>query len=161
MNGHKAELYRVRAVAAVCRWSFSYTRLNLHLAAAAAVAGGCFVVDSTRNGKRFPDSFTSTVPIWCCVLNRLVASDTCAGREEGKPAVWDTALHTPRCSLCVTYCESLLLNSCWYTTLYKRNDLGIHHDSSINRSMIESAGWSVTRSFSAGDGGARAPECAR
>ncbi|CAM9749965.1 unnamed protein product, partial [Sphacelaria rigidula] len=78
------------------RWSFSYTRLNLHLAAAAASAGGCFVVDSTRNGKRFPDSFTSTVPIWCCVLNRLVASEICTGRGEERSEVWDTALHTPR-----------------------------------------------------------------
>ncbi|CAN0474608.1 unnamed protein product, partial [Ectocarpus sp. 8 AP-2014] len=52
------------------RWAFSYTRLNIHLAAAAAAAGGCIVVDSTRAGKRFPDSFTATVPIWCCLLNR-------------------------------------------------------------------------------------------
>ncbi|CAB1112059.1 unnamed protein product [Ectocarpus sp. CCAP 1310/34] len=43
------------------RWAFSYTRLNIHLAAAAAAAGGCIVVDSTRAGKRFPDSFTTTV----------------------------------------------------------------------------------------------------
>lgn len=43
------------------RWSFSYTRLNMHLAAAAAASGGCILVDSTRTGKRFPDSFTATV----------------------------------------------------------------------------------------------------
>ncbi|CAM9453215.1 unnamed protein product, partial [Choristocarpus tenellus] len=70
-------------------WSFSYTRFNIHLAAAAAEAGGCIVVDSTRSGKRFPDSFTATVPIWCTVINRLVAE----GNPEGKE--WDTDLHTP------------------------------------------------------------------
>ena len=43
------------------RWSFSYTRLNIHLAAAAAASGGCILIDSTRTGKRFPDSFTATV----------------------------------------------------------------------------------------------------
>lgn len=45
----------------LCRWAFSYTRLNMHLAAAASAAGGCIVVDSTRAGKRFPDSLTATV----------------------------------------------------------------------------------------------------
>ncbi|CAM9863616.1 unnamed protein product, partial [Discosporangium mesarthrocarpum] len=72
-------------------WAFSYTRLNLHLAAAAAEHGGCIVVDSTRSGKRFPDSFTSTIPIWCAVLNRLVAEDRA---REGQD--WDVDLHTPR-----------------------------------------------------------------
>ncbi|CAM9703202.1 unnamed protein product, partial [Laminaria digitata] len=62
------------------RWSFSYTRLNMHLAAAAAASGGCILVDSTRTGKRFPDSFTATVPIWCCVLNHLAAPEEDAGR---------------------------------------------------------------------------------
>ncbi|CAM9939616.1 unnamed protein product [Ectocarpus fasciculatus] len=100
------------------RWAFSYTRLNIHLAAAAATAGGCIVVDSTRAGKRFPDSFTATVPIWCCLLNRLAAptKDDCdpassasvggerngeEGEERSSPGKesngsWDTALHTPR-----------------------------------------------------------------
>jgi tRNA A64-2'-O-ribosylphosphate transferase len=32
--------------------------------------GGCVIVDSTRKGKHFPDSFNRTVPIWCCVINR-------------------------------------------------------------------------------------------
>ena len=33
------------------QWAFSSTRLNLHLALAAAKAGGAIVVDSTRRGK--------------------------------------------------------------------------------------------------------------
>ena len=35
-------------------WAFSCTRLNLHVALAAAQAGGCLVVDATRRGKTFP-----------------------------------------------------------------------------------------------------------
>lgn len=34
--------------------------------------GGCIVVDSTRKGKRFPDSMSKTIPIWTCVLNRAI-----------------------------------------------------------------------------------------
>lgn len=34
--------------------------------------GGCIIVDSTRKGKRFPDSMSKTIPIWTCVLNRSV-----------------------------------------------------------------------------------------
>lgn len=34
--------------------------------------GGCIIVDSTRRGKRFPDSMSKTIPIWCCVLNRAI-----------------------------------------------------------------------------------------
>lgn len=49
------------------RWAFSYTRLNMHLAAAASASGGCIVVDSTRAGKRFPDSLTATVRVGFCV----------------------------------------------------------------------------------------------
>lgn len=34
--------------------------------------GGCIIVDSTRKGKRFPDSMSKTIPIWTCVLNRSI-----------------------------------------------------------------------------------------
>lgn len=34
--------------------------------------GGCVIVDSTRKGKRFPDSMSKTIPIWTCVLNRAI-----------------------------------------------------------------------------------------
>ncbi|TVU07857.1 hypothetical protein EJB05_41229, partial [Eragrostis curvula] len=53
-------------------WSFSTARLNLHLALLAGERGGCIIVDSTRKGKRFPDSMSKTIPIWCCVLNRAI-----------------------------------------------------------------------------------------
>ena len=35
-------------------WSFSTTRLNMHVAEAAASKNGCVIVDATRRGKTFP-----------------------------------------------------------------------------------------------------------
>ncbi|KAF9613785.1 hypothetical protein IFM89_011509 [Coptis chinensis] len=55
-------------------WSFNTSRLNLHVAHLAGQKGGCMIVDSTRRGKRFPDSMSKTIPMWTCVLNRAVAS---------------------------------------------------------------------------------------
>ena len=37
-------------------WSFSHTRLNWHIALAAAQNSGCVIVDATRRGKVFPVS---------------------------------------------------------------------------------------------------------
>jgi tRNA A64-2'-O-ribosylphosphate transferase len=54
------------------RWTFSVTRLNIHFAASAMSQSGCVLVDSTRRGKQFPDSFTRTLPIWCAVINNLL-----------------------------------------------------------------------------------------
>ncbi|KAM2193794.1 hypothetical protein ACFX1R_028027 [Malus domestica] len=53
-------------------WSFNTSRLNLHVAQLAGQKGGCFIVDATRKGKRFPDSMSKTIPIWTCVLNRAI-----------------------------------------------------------------------------------------
>ncbi|KAI5790166.1 tRNA A64-2'-O-ribosylphosphate transferase [Geopyxis carbonaria] len=52
-------------------WGFSLRRLNLGLL---EIAGrddgrGAVIVDSTRRGKRFPDSLAKTLPIWIAVLN--------------------------------------------------------------------------------------------
>ncbi|XP_057416596.1 uncharacterized protein C3F10.06c isoform X2 [Lotus japonicus] len=80
--------------------------------------GGCMVVDSTRRGKRFPDSMSKTIPIWTCVLNRAIAnfrrdfhgdssspeliqdSNGCEYDEPAKVARdvssdWDCSLHLP------------------------------------------------------------------
>lgn len=35
-------------------WSFSLVRLNLHVAEACSLHGGCVIVDATRRGKTFP-----------------------------------------------------------------------------------------------------------
>ncbi len=37
----------------------------------AGARGGCMLIDATRSGKRWPDSFSRTVPVWCMVLNRI------------------------------------------------------------------------------------------
>ena len=76
-------------------WSFSGTRLNVHVAEAAARRGGCVIVDATRSTtKRFPDSFSKTVPIWAETLNRAVrdARRRGADRDVFSPeddAAWD------------------------------------------------------------------------
>ena len=68
-------------------WDFSLSRLNLQTALAAASHGRVVIVDSTRSGKRFPDALTKTVPIWCCVINRALATDDATN--------WDCSLHLP------------------------------------------------------------------
>lgn len=52
-------------------WKFNPRRVNVHLVAEAIRGGGLIIVDSTRKGKRVPDSFSRTIPIWATVLNRI------------------------------------------------------------------------------------------
>ncbi|KAB5563269.1 tRNA A64-2'-O-ribosylphosphate transferase [Coniochaeta sp. 2T2.1] len=54
------------------QWAFSTRRLNLHLLDLIAERGGVVVVDSTRRGKSMPDALSKTVPVWCCVMNRVL-----------------------------------------------------------------------------------------
>lgn len=54
------------------QWSFSLRRLNLQVFNVLEKYGGCIIVDSTRRGKSMPDALSKTVPIWCCVFNRLL-----------------------------------------------------------------------------------------
>lgn len=80
-------------------WSFSATRLNLHVAEAAAAHGGVVVVDATRSTtKRFPDAFSKTIPIWAEVLSRAVAAGrdgdgSCSAASE--TYAWDAGPHLP------------------------------------------------------------------
>ncbi|XP_078431909.1 initiator tRNA phosphoribosyl transferase family protein [Wolffia australiana] len=87
-------------------WSFSTSRLNLHVATLAGQRGGCLIVDSTRKGKRFPDSMSKTIPIWACVLNRAIANRLRTKNPKNIPTEkhstaedpgcsWDTSLHLP------------------------------------------------------------------
>lgn len=95
-------------------WSFSTSRLNLHLAFLAGQRGGCIIVDSTRKGKRFPDSMSKTIPVWTCVLNRAIERrlrkiseqikgdgqqdlriSSCETSEKNMPPNWDCSLHLP------------------------------------------------------------------
>ncbi|KAI0381750.1 initiator tRNA phosphoribosyl transferase [Hypomontagnella monticulosa] len=58
------------------QWRFSTRRLNLNLLDIIGSNDGCIIVDSTRRGKRMPDALSKTVPIWCCVLNRVLFPET-------------------------------------------------------------------------------------
>ncbi|EFY84136.1 putative 2'-O-ribosyl phosphate transferase RIT1 [Metarhizium acridum CQMa 102] len=53
-------------------WKFSTRRLNLHLLDMIEKHDGIIIVDSTRRGKRMPDALSTTVPIWCTVLNTIL-----------------------------------------------------------------------------------------
>ena len=53
-------------------WDFSLKRLNLHILPTIIQQGGCVIIDTTKKGKRFPDSLGKTVPIWCSVLNAVL-----------------------------------------------------------------------------------------
>lgn len=53
-------------------WKFSTRRLNLHLVDLIERNDGIVIVDSTRRGKRMPDALSTTIPIWCAVLNRVL-----------------------------------------------------------------------------------------
>ncbi|KAI8615487.1 tRNA A64-2'-O-ribosylphosphate transferase [Chytriomyces sp. MP71] len=72
------------------KWDLSTKRLNLHILKLIARDGGCIIVDSTRSGKRFPDSLSKTIPIWCCVINNAIATHRATRSELS----WDTAFHS-------------------------------------------------------------------
>lgn len=96
-------------------YAFSLKRLNLHLIEVLREFGGCHLVDSSVR-KTLPDSFSRTIPIWCCVLNRIVEryrsqlrgistdSDCTSHRST-----WDTNLYTPL-SIVATEEHSLISN---------------------------------------------------
>ncbi|KAI1654051.1 initiator tRNA phosphoribosyl transferase [Daldinia decipiens] len=67
------------------QWRFSTRRLNLNLLGIIGANDGCVIVDSTRRGKRMPDALSKTVPIWCCVLNRVLFPETPAFHELYTP----------------------------------------------------------------------------
>ncbi|KAI0205069.1 initiator tRNA phosphoribosyl transferase [Astrocystis sublimbata] len=60
------------------QWNFSSRRLNIHLLPIIGQHDGCIIVDSTRRGKQMPDALSKTVPIWCCVLNRVLFPEASA-----------------------------------------------------------------------------------
>eukprot|EP01006_Ploeotia_vitrea_P014419 TRINITY_DN38954_c0_g1_i1.p1 TRINITY_DN38954_c0_g1~~TRINITY_DN38954_c0_g1_i1.p1 ORF type:complete len:505 (+),score=15.23 TRINITY_DN38954_c0_g1_i1:21-1535(+) len=71
-------------------WQFHISRLNFHVAVAAYKHNGVVIIDSTRKGKKFPDSFTRTIPIWCAIMN------TCVLQASGSEAAPTTSLlHMP------------------------------------------------------------------
>lgn len=90
-------------------WNFSLKRLNLNVVRTVSSASACIIVDASAS-KDMPDSLSRTVPVWCCVLNRLVDRFRRDQRDDEQrtgqndttlPAAdqWDSALYTP--STCV------------------------------------------------------------
>lgn len=57
-------------------WKFSTRRLNLQLLDLVGRCGGCVIVDSTRRGKSMSDALSKTIPVWCCVMNRALFTDS-------------------------------------------------------------------------------------
>ncbi|KAJ3110800.1 hypothetical protein HDU96_006262 [Phlyctochytrium bullatum] len=87
------------------KWDFNMRRMNRHVLETIADSGGCIIVDSTRHGKRIPDSMAKTIPIWCCTINNAVwrhrhggaGPDTGRQGEDGLDAgelEWDREVHT-------------------------------------------------------------------
>ncbi|KAJ8651842.1 hypothetical protein O0I10_012582 [Lichtheimia ornata] len=68
------------------QWDFNMRRSNLHLLDILGEHGGCIIVDSTRRGKRIPDSLSKTIPIWCSTFNRAIAKHINLS--------WDTSFHS-------------------------------------------------------------------
>ncbi|KAI8838749.1 tRNA A64-2'-O-ribosylphosphate transferase [Chytriomyces cf. hyalinus JEL632] len=78
------------------KWNLSMKRLNLHLLPIIAKDAGCIIVDSTRSGKRFPDSLSKTIPIWCCVINNALAiyRATNSNNKSLESLPWDVKFHS-------------------------------------------------------------------
>ena len=84
------------------KYAFSLKRLNLPLIELLNQVNSCFLVDSSVR-KILPDSFSRTLPIWCCVMNRIVqryrANLLLVGENTQDNVVdeaeWDTSLYTP------------------------------------------------------------------
>lgn len=66
-------------------WKFNCSRLNLDAALSASRHGGCIIVDSTRRGKKFPDSMTATIPIWCALINGILFPKWSVERDLALP----------------------------------------------------------------------------
>jgi tRNA A64-2'-O-ribosylphosphate transferase len=86
-------------------WNFSQKRLNLSFLEESCRIGGCLLVDASKT-KLMPDSFSRTIPIWCAVLNHLVAtacpsdSKECKGKsgkdlKSNDATRWRGAFFTP------------------------------------------------------------------
>ena len=80
----------------------------MHVAEAAATRGGCVVVDATRSStKRFPDSFSKTIPVWAETISRAVArrrgivpptvddDDESINPESSHRSTWGSGPHLP------------------------------------------------------------------
>jgi hypothetical protein len=84
-------------------YAISLKRLNLSLLQHLFLHGGCYLVDSSAR-KLLPGSFSRTILIWACVMNRIVQRyrlelelelDNDEVLVGGGVSYWDTNLYTP------------------------------------------------------------------
>jgi hypothetical protein len=95
----------------------------------------CIIVDSTRSGKRIPDSQSKTIPIWCCTVNNaimkyrdsIILDSKSSEQTEINPKIeWDTELHSlpslisksehdQMTSLIPQFAQNLLVSQNYYT----------------------------------------------
>ena len=97
-DNNNTEVYFKSTDGHVGTYAISLKRLNIQLLELLHNHGGCYLVDSSVR-KILPDSFSRTIPIWCCVINRIVVKyrdemgmndGSCDNIDE-----WDTQLYTP------------------------------------------------------------------
>ncbi|CAG8497885.1 12941_t:CDS:10 [Ambispora leptoticha] len=81
------------------QWSFNIRRFNSHLLDIIVEHVGCIIVDSTRRGKRIPDSLSKTIPIWCCTINQAIAilrrKNQHIDHANDNDKEWDIEFHSP------------------------------------------------------------------
>ncbi|KAL6902517.1 tRNA A64-2'-O-ribosylphosphate transferase [Trichoderma evansii] len=88
-------------------WKFSTRRLNLHLIDVIEENDGIIIVDSTRRGKRMPDALSTTIPIWCAVINRALLPDHPLSSKLFLPPYLPASTHSQILALIPSFLSSL------------------------------------------------------
>ncbi|KEY73305.1 hypothetical protein S7711_01424 [Stachybotrys chartarum IBT 7711] len=90
------------------QWKFSTRRLNLHLLELVERHDGIIIVDSTRRGKRMPDALSTTIPIWCTVLNLALLPHNPLSRNLFLPPHHAPSIHAQVDALIPSFLSSFL-----------------------------------------------------
>ncbi|KAK7421397.1 tRNA A64-2'-O-ribosylphosphate transferase [Neonectria punicea] len=88
-------------------WKFSTRRLNLHLIEMIEKNDGIIIVDSTRRGKRMPDALSTTLPIWCAVINLALLPSHPASPTLHLPSTFSPSTHAQITALLPQFLASL------------------------------------------------------
>ncbi|KAM0256384.1 hypothetical protein ACHAQJ_005035 [Trichoderma viride] len=88
-------------------WKFSTRRLNLHLIDLIEENDGIIIVDSTRRGKRMPDALSTTIPIWCTVLNLALLPNHPLSSKLFLPPYLSASTHSQILALIPSFLSSL------------------------------------------------------
>ncbi|CAH0005316.1 unnamed protein product [Clonostachys byssicola] len=88
-------------------WKFSTRRLNLHLIDMIENNDGIIIVDSTRRGKRMPDALSTTIPVWCNVLNLALLPSNPSSHQLFLPPSLPATTHAQISALIPQFLSSL------------------------------------------------------